>query len=134
MSIVGGVPEQPDVQCEISSRIVWTFVMRQGFRVHSHPLDGKVILRGGTEGGAPEHVKAVDEDDCSCEVLPPLGDGVLHAVQAQVQLLDHVPVTVANLGRPRQQEVVRRLPHGLGSGEDGNDQPMMKHLNFNQRG
>lgn len=77
------------------------------------PLDGEVVLRGRTKGRAPEHVQAVDEDEGTSEVLPAFGKGVLHAVQAQVQLLDHVTVTVPDLSRPRQQEVVRRLPHGL---------------------
>lgn len=70
-------------------------------------------MRGGAEGGAPQHVEAVDEDECACEMFPALGDGVLHAVQTQLELLDHVAVAVADLSRPRQQEVVRRLPHGL---------------------
>ncbi|TNN47062.1 hypothetical protein EYF80_042736 [Liparis tanakae] len=35
------------------------------------------------------------------------------SVPAQVELLDHVPVAVPHVGRPCQQEVVGRLPHGL---------------------
>ena len=75
--------------------------------------DGVVLLGGGAEGGAPQGVQAVDQDECARQVLPAFGDGVLHLVQAHVQLLDHVPVAVPDLSRPRDQEVVRRLPHGL---------------------
>lgn len=64
-------------------------------------LDGEVILSGGAEGGAPEDVQAVDEDERARQVFPALGDGALHLVQAHVKLLDHVPVTVSDLGRPR---------------------------------
>lgn len=74
-------------------------------------LDGTVVLRGGAEGGAPEHIQAVDEDERARQVFPALGDGALHLVQAHVQLLDHVPVAVPNLGRPGQQEVIGWLPH-----------------------
>lgn len=75
--------------------------------------DSKISVSGGAEGGAAEGVEAVNEDERAGQVLPPLGDGVPHLVQAQVELLDHVPVAVPDVGRPRQQEVVRRLPHGL---------------------
>lgn len=70
-------------------------------------------MRGGAEGRAPQHVEAVDEDESSCEMFPALGDGILHAVQTQLELLDHVTVAVADLCSPRQQEVVCWLPHGL---------------------
>lgn len=82
-------------------------------------LYGKIILRGGAEGGASEHVQAVDEDEGAGQVLPSLGDGVLHTVQAQVQLLNHIAVAVPDLGRPCQQEVVRWLPHCLSGDTQG---------------
>lgn len=75
--------------------------------------DGVVVLSRGAEGRAPQGIQAVDQDERAGQVLPALGDGVLHLVQAYVQLLDHVPVAVADLSRPRDQEVVGRLPHGL---------------------
>lgn len=76
-------------------------------------LDGVVFLSSGAEGRAPQGVQAVDQDQCASQVLPAFGDGVLHLVQAHVQLLDHIPVAVANLGSPRHQEVIGWLPHGL---------------------
>lgn len=75
--------------------------------------DGVVFLSGGAEGRAPQGVQAVDQDERASQVLPAFGDGVLHLVQAHVQLLDHIPVAVPNLGSPRHQEVVGWLPHGL---------------------
>ena len=75
--------------------------------------DGVVFLVLRAEGRAPQGVQAVDQDEGPCQVSPALGDGVLHLVQAQVQLLQDVPVAVPDLSRPRHQEVVRRLPHGL---------------------
>lgn len=75
--------------------------------------DGVVVLSGGAEGGAPQGVQAVDQDECASQVFPAFGDGVLHLVQAHVQLLDHIPVAVTDLSGPRDQEVIRRLPHGL---------------------
>lgn len=48
-------------------------------------------------------------------MFPPLSDGVPHFVQAVVEFLDHVPVAVPNVGRPRQQEIIRWFPHGLKS-------------------
>jgi len=75
--------------------------------------DGVVFLNGGAEGGAPQRLQAVDKDEGARQVLPAFSDGVLHFVQAHVQLLDHVSVAVADLSGPRDQEVIRRLPHGL---------------------
>lgn len=75
-------------------------------------LDNTVVL-SRTEGRAPQGVQAVDQDQGASQVLPPLGYRVLHLVQTQMKLLDHVSVTVPDLSRPRHQEVVRRLPHGL---------------------
>lgn len=75
--------------------------------------DGVVILSRGAEGGAPQDIQAVDQDERAGQVLPAFGDGVLHLVQAHVKLLDHIPVAIANLSCPRDQEVVCRLPHGL---------------------
>lgn len=54
-------------------------------------------------------------------MLPPLGDGVPHLVQAEVQLLDHVTVAVPDVGRPRQEEVVGWLPHGLNGVTEGSE-------------
>lgn len=67
----------------------------------------------GTEGGTAEGVQAVDQDECASQVLPPLGDGVPHPVQAHVELLDHITVAVTNVGGPGQEEVIGRLPHAL---------------------
>lgn len=47
----------------------------QGERV----LDGVVIL-SRTEGGTPQHVQAVHQDQGASQVLPPFGDRVLHLV------------------------------------------------------
>jgi len=87
--------------------------------------DGVVVLRGGAEGGAPQGLQAVDEEERAGQVLPALGDGVLHLVDAHVQLLDHVSVAVADLSGPRDQEVIRRLPHGLQTGEKENTHPVI---------
>lgn len=46
-------------------------------------------------------------------MLPPFGDGVPHLVKAHVKLLDYVPVAVANVGGPGQEEVVGWFPHAL---------------------
>lgn len=46
-------------------------------------------------------------------MLPPLGDGAPHLVQAEVELLDHVSVAVPDVGGPGQEEVVGWLPHAL---------------------
>lgn len=46
-------------------------------------------------------------------MLPPFGDGVPHLVQAHMKLLDDVPVAVANVGGPGQEEVVGWFPHAL---------------------
>lgn len=81
---------------------------------------GKVSVPRGAEGGTAEGVEAVDEDERAGQVLPPLGDGVPHLVQAQVELLDHVSVAVPHVGGPGQEEVVRRLPHAL-KGRDRNN-------------
>lgn len=81
-------------------------------------LDGKILVVLGAEGSCPQHVQGVDEDQGAREVLPALGDGVLHLVQPRVQLLDDVPVAVPHLAAPGEQEVVRWLPHGLGTGGD----------------
>ncbi len=43
-------------------------------------LDGVVVLSGGAEGGAPQGVQAVDQDERAGQVLPAFGDGVLHLV------------------------------------------------------
>lgn len=76
-------------------------------------LNGTVILRGGAKGGASKQVKAIDKDKGAGEVLPAFGDWILHSVQAHVQFMDDIAVTVANLSSPRQQEVVSWFPHGL---------------------
>lgn len=75
--------------------------------------DGVVVLSRGAESRAPQDIQAVDQDERASQVLPAFGDGVLHLVQAHVKLLDHIPVAIANLSCPRDQEVVCRLPHGL---------------------
>lgn len=62
----------------------------------------KVVLVGRTEGSRSQDVQGVHEDEGACEVLPALGDGVLHLVQAGVQLLDDVPVAVPDLVAPGQ--------------------------------
>lgn len=73
----------------------------------------EVPVSHGAEGGAAEGIQAVDEDQRAGQVLPPLGDGVPHPVQAEVELLDHVPVAVPDVGSPRQEEVVGWFPHAL---------------------
>lgn len=75
--------------------------------------DGTVILGGRAKGRTSQRIETVHQDQCSCQVLPAFGDGVLHSVKAKVQLLDHVTVTVTNLRCPCNQEVVCWLPHGL---------------------
>lgn len=75
--------------------------------------DGVVVLSGRAEGRAPQDVQAVDQDQRAGQVLPAFGDGVFHFVQPHVQLLDHIPVAVAYLGGPCDQEIICRLPHGL---------------------
>lgn len=84
----------------------------------------------GAEGGCPQHVQGVDEDQGAREVLPALGDGVLHLVQPRVQLLDDIPVAVPHLAAPGEQEVVCWLPHGLGRRGDSREgiraQPAMQ--------
>lgn len=85
--------------------------LTQSHRAES--LDGVVVLSGGAEGRAPQGIQAVDQDERASQVLPAFGDGVLHLVQAYVQLLDHIPVAVTDLGSPCDQEVVGWLPHGL---------------------
>lgn len=93
-------------------------------------LDGKILVVLGAEGSCPQHVQGVDEDQGACQVLPALGDGVLHLVQPRVQLLDDIPVAVPHLAAPGQQEVVCWLPHGLGRGGDRREviraQPVIK--------
>lgn len=76
-------------------------------------LYGTVILRGEAEGGAPKEIQTVDKDEGASDVSPALGDGVLHFVQSSVKFLNHIPVTVPNLGCPCDQEVIGRFPHGL---------------------
>lgn len=76
----------------------------------------KVVLVGRTKGSCSQDVQGVHEDEGACEVLPALGDGVLHPVQASVQLLDDVPVAVPDLVAPGQQKVIRGFPHGLHRG------------------
>lgn len=76
----------------------------------------EISVPNGTEGGTAEGIQAVDQDERPSQVLPPLGDGVPHPVQAQVKLLDHVSVAVTDMGRPGQEEVVGRLPHALKDG------------------
>lgn len=76
-------------------------------------LNGEVILRGGTKGRASKQVEAIDEDKGAGEVFPAFGDGILHPVQAHVQFVDDIAVTVPNLSGPRQQEVIGWFPHGL---------------------
>lgn len=76
-------------------------------------LDGKILVVLWAEGSCPEDVQGVDEDQGAGEMLPALGDGVLHLVQPRVQLLNHVTVAVAHLAAPGEEEVVRGLPHGL---------------------
>lgn len=73
----------------------------------------EISVSDGTEGGTAEGIQAVDKDQRAGQVLPPLGDGVPHLVQAEVELLDHVSVAVPDVGGPRQEEVVGRLPHAL---------------------
>lgn len=75
--------------------------------------DGEIPVTDRGEGGASEAVQAVDQDQRARQVLPAFGDGVPHPVQAGVELLDHVPVAVADVGGPGQQEVVGWLPHAL---------------------
>lgn len=76
-------------------------------------LYGTIILRGGTEGGAPQKIQAVDKNEGTSDVSPPLGDGVLHFVQACVKFLNHISIAISNLSRPCDQEVIGRFPHGL---------------------
>lgn len=76
-------------------------------------LDGKILVVLWAECSCPEQVQGVDEDEGAGEMLPTLGDGVLHLVQPCVQLLNHIPVAVAHLAAPGEEEVIRRLPHGL---------------------
>lgn len=76
-------------------------------------LNGEVILRGRTKGRASKQVEAIDKDKGAGEVFPAFGDGILHPVQAHVQFVDDIAVTVPNLSSPRQQEVVGWFPHGL---------------------
>ena len=46
--------------------------------------------------------------------MPPLfSDGALHLVQGQVEVLDHVPVSLPVPQAPGIQEVIGRFPHGL---------------------
>lgn len=73
----------------------------------------EISVPDGAEGGASEAVQAVDQDERARQVLPPFGDGVPHPVQAHVKLLDHIPVAVANVGGPGQEEVVGWFPHAL---------------------
>lgn len=60
----------------------------------------KVVLVRGTEGSCSQNVQGVHQDQRPREVFPALGDGVLHPVQACVQLLDDIPVAVADLVTP----------------------------------
>lgn len=76
-------------------------------------LNGDVILKGGAKGGASKQVEAIDKDKRAGEVFPAFGDWILHPVQAHVQFVDDVAVTVTDLSCPRQQEVVGWFPHGL---------------------
>lgn len=87
--------------------------------------NSEISVTDGTEGRTSERVQAVDQDQCACQVLPPFGDGVPHLVKAHMKLLDYVPVAVANVGGPGQEEVVGWFPHALrmerrrrGLGED----------------
>lgn len=76
-------------------------------------LNSEIILRGGAKGGASKQVEAIDKDKGAGEMFPAFGDWILHPVQAHVQFVDDVAVTVADLSGPRQQEVVGWFPHGL---------------------
>lgn len=76
-------------------------------------LNGDVIMRGGAKGRASKQVEAIDKDKRAGEVFPAFGDWILHPVQAHVQFVDDVAVTVTDLSGPRQQEVVGWFPHGL---------------------
>lgn len=88
-------------------------VQKVSSSTRSKRSDSKISVTDGTEGRAPERVQAVDQDQCACQVLPPFGDGVPHLVKAHMKLLDYVPVAVANVGGPGQEEVVGRFPHAL---------------------
>lgn len=56
-------------------------------------------------------IETVDCDECAGQ-LPPLSGGwIFHFVQSQVQILDHVSVTVPITLTPGVQEVIGRLPH-----------------------
>ena len=73
----------------------------------------EVIMVHGTEGRGSQDVQGVYQDQGPREVLPALGDGVLHLVQADVQFLDDIPVAVPDLVAPGEEKVVGGLPHGL---------------------
>lgn len=75
--------------------------------------DHEVVLVRGAEGSCSQNVQTVHQDQGPREVFPALGDGVLHPVQARVQLLDDIAVAVPDLVAPGQQEVIRGFPHGL---------------------
>lgn len=76
-------------------------------------LYGTVILRGSAKGRAPQKIQTVDKNEGTCDVSPPLGDRVLHFVQACVKFLNHISIAVSNLSRPCDQKVIGRFPHGL---------------------
>lgn len=83
----------------------------------SHISHSKISISCRTEGRTAKGIEAVDKYKCARQVLPPLGDGVPHLVQAKVELLDHISVAIPNMGSPRQQEVIGWFPHRLkGSG------------------
>lgn len=60
----------------------------------------KVVLVRRAEGSCSQNVQGVHQDQRPREVFPALGDGVLHPVQACVQLLDDIPVAVPDLVAP----------------------------------
>ncbi len=63
------------------------------------------------EGGCPQDLHAVDRNESSSNPSPLPGHWVLHFIQGQVKVLDHIPVTVPILLTPGIQEVICRLPH-----------------------
>lgn len=81
----------------------------------------KITVADRTESSTAQGVQAVDQDECASQVLPPLGDGVPHPVQAHVELLDYVTVAVTNVGGPGQEEVISWFPHALECSYDRKD-------------
>lgn len=86
----------------------------------------------GTEGRGSQDVQGVYQDQGPREVLPALGDGVLHLVQADVQFLDDIPVAVPYLVAPGEEKVVGGLPHGL-DGADIQNQKREQRLGDGER-